>query len=191
MNYYGFIYITKNHINGKKYIGQRVYNGRWKYYLGSGKLLKKAIKAYGSENFSRTIIYEAIDLADLNRAEKHYIEFYNAVSDPNWYNLTDGGKGSITRGFAGKKHTLETRERMRQSQLGHPVSDRTRKAVSLNGKKSSKDPIARAKQAASISGAKHFRAKSITIDGIEYPTYSAAMKAGYTYKHIISLRSTL
>ena len=48
---YGFIYITTNHINGKKYIGQRKYDkqGKWKEYLGSGVVLSKAIKKYGIE----------------------------------------------------------------------------------------------------------------------------------------------
>lgn len=57
---YGFIYITTNHINGKKYIGQKNYdkNGRWKEYLGSGIILKQAIQKYGVDNFSKEIIEE-------------------------------------------------------------------------------------------------------------------------------------
>lgn len=41
-NFYGFIYITTNLINGKKYIGQK--KGYNDTYLGSGKILKLAIK---------------------------------------------------------------------------------------------------------------------------------------------------
>lgn len=44
-NFYGFIYITTNLINGKKYIGQK--KGYNDTYLGSGKILKLAIKKYG------------------------------------------------------------------------------------------------------------------------------------------------
>ena len=56
--YYGFIYITTNNINGKKYIGQKKYDkeGKWKTYLGSGIILNRAIKKYGAENFSKEII---------------------------------------------------------------------------------------------------------------------------------------
>ena len=49
-NPYGFIYITTNMVNGKRYIGQKKFCDGWKTYLGSGKLLKEAIKKYGKEN---------------------------------------------------------------------------------------------------------------------------------------------
>ena len=49
---YGFIYITTNNLDGKKYIGQKSYSmPNWKRYLGSGIYLKRAIKKYGRENF--------------------------------------------------------------------------------------------------------------------------------------------
>ena len=43
---YGFIYITTNLINGKRYIGQKKYDkeGTWKNYLGSGTYLKRALE---------------------------------------------------------------------------------------------------------------------------------------------------
>lgn len=39
-DYYGFIYITTNNVNGKKYIGQKKYYGNHKTYIGSGIALK-------------------------------------------------------------------------------------------------------------------------------------------------------
>ena len=44
--YYGFVYITKNLINGKLYVGQKSFTPDWKKYLGSGTALKLAIKKF-------------------------------------------------------------------------------------------------------------------------------------------------
>ena len=33
---YGFIYLTTNHFNDKKYIGQKKFDSNWKNYFGSG-----------------------------------------------------------------------------------------------------------------------------------------------------------
>ena len=55
-NPFGFIYITTNWINGKRYIGQRKFSDGWTTYLGSGKRFKQALKKYGRKNFTRLII---------------------------------------------------------------------------------------------------------------------------------------
>jgi len=89
---YGFIYLTTNKVNGKKYIGMCKNTHREKY-IGSGKLLKQAIKKYGKENFDRNILQECETLAELSECEVYWINFYNAVEDNNFYNLTPGGFG--------------------------------------------------------------------------------------------------
>lgn len=95
---YGFIYITTNHINGKKYIGQRKYDkqGKWKKYLGSGIILSKAIKKYGIENFSKEIIEDCETKQLLNLREKYWIDYYNAADSDNFYNIANGGDGGNT-----------------------------------------------------------------------------------------------
>ena len=80
---YGFIYITTNHINGKKYIGQRKYGKDIGTYLGSGILLNKAIIKYGRENFSKEIIDSANTLEELNELEIYYIKLYTKMSHEN------------------------------------------------------------------------------------------------------------
>ena len=60
-SYYGFIYMTTNNINGKKYIGQKTYKGNYVKYLGSGVLLNRAIDKYGfDEVFGHTETYKII-----------------------------------------------------------------------------------------------------------------------------------
>lgn len=103
---YGFIYITTNNINGKRYIGQRKYDkqGKWKEYLGSGINITRAIKKYGSENFSKEIIEECKSKKELNEKEIFWIEFYNAVESNEFYNIARGGDGGVT--VKGEKHHL-------------------------------------------------------------------------------------
>lgn len=66
---YGFIYITTNLIDGKRYIGQKKFDSYWKSYLGSGKHLREAVKKYGKENFSRNIVAIAYSKEELDDAE--------------------------------------------------------------------------------------------------------------------------
>ena len=95
---YGFIYITTNHINGKKYIGQKKYDkyDHWRTYLGSGILLSRAINKYGRENFSKEIIEECETRDKLNAREKYWISYYDAVNSDEFYNIASGGDGGRT-----------------------------------------------------------------------------------------------
>jgi len=100
---YGFIYETTNLINGKKYIGKKQYIKGWENYLGSGVLLKEAIKKHGIENFKRLILCECKTESELNNKEKFYIQLYNANNNPMYYNLAEGGTGGKTT-ENGQKH---------------------------------------------------------------------------------------
>ena len=95
-SYYGFIYMTTNNVNGKKYIGQKTYKGNYVKYLGSGVLLNRAIDKYGSENFSKIILKNCKTKEELDECEIKYIEKYNATEDKNFYNIAKGGDGGNT-----------------------------------------------------------------------------------------------
>lgn len=124
---FGFIYITVNLVNGKKYLGFCNYNKKiWKTYLGSGKALKRAIRKYGKANFSREIIFEAATKEELSKKEIELIKLYNCVDDPNWYNLAEGGY--TTRGFSGKKHSAETRIKMSQNHK-QPLTEDSKRRI--------------------------------------------------------------
>jgi len=88
------IYLTTNLLNGRKYIGMS--NGKNKDYVGSGILIKKAIKKYGRSNFSKTILLECDSEEMMKEAEQFFIEEADAVSSPDYYNLHGGGRGGST-----------------------------------------------------------------------------------------------
>ena len=119
-NMYGFIYITTDHTNGKKYIGQRKYDdkGKWKSYLGSGVRLNNEINSHGRENFTKEIIDEAESIEKLNELEIYYINLYDAVKSPMFYNIASGGMSA--NNFAGKseEEIIGIRKKQSLSMIG-------------------------------------------------------------------------
>lgn len=93
---YGYVYITTNLVNNKKYIGQHTSEKFDSKYHGSGVILLKAIKKYGVENFSTEILTRCDNRKELDKQEIYYIDKYNAVEDKNYYNTSFGGIGRNT-----------------------------------------------------------------------------------------------
>lgn len=86
------IYLTTNKINGKTYVGQHKYKKLYDGYIGSGTLLRRAIKKYGKENFE--IEYLETDLTE--DEIDWYEQWYINVLNPD-YNLKEGGQGARYR----------------------------------------------------------------------------------------------
>jgi group I intron endonuclease len=93
MNYY--VYETTNLINGKKYIGKRSCkcNIEKDKYIGSGTVLKAAIKKYGKENFKKEILQICENEEMAYEWEKVYIEQVKAYKNNKYYNISTGGDG--------------------------------------------------------------------------------------------------
>ena len=85
------IYITENKVNGKKYIGMSSRDDET--YYGSGALIKSAIKKYGKENFTKTVLEQCETFTQMCEAEARWIEEMDAVESPDFYNLNTGGLG--------------------------------------------------------------------------------------------------
>lgn len=90
-----YIYKTINNINKKYYIGQRCYHGDnilQDDYLGSGTLLRRAIKKYGKKNFEKQILQICKTKSELDIIEKEIIN-EKIINDENSYNIALGGTG--------------------------------------------------------------------------------------------------
>lgn len=115
----GTIYVLKNKINGKCYVGQTIqlFKYRFRVHQTSHSLIGKALRKYGSENFEK-ILMENISEEQLDDLERDYIQKYNCIC-PNGYNLTYGGEGGrrseeakriISESCKGKKKRIRTAE---------------------------------------------------------------------------------
>ena len=79
-------------INNKFYVGKDKYNNP--HYLGSGKILKEAIKKYGKENFIKEVLEVCKSIEEVNERETFWIKELNAINFG--YNIALGGEGGDT-----------------------------------------------------------------------------------------------
>jgi group I intron endonuclease len=87
------IYKTTNLANGRFYIGKDKFNNP--DYLGSGKILKNAIKHYGKDNFKKEILEHCETYEQMSEREIFWINELGSFY-PNGYNIATGGEGGDT-----------------------------------------------------------------------------------------------
>ena len=151
---YYIIYETTNLINKKIYVGAHQTEKLEDGYLGSGLLIKKAIKKHGKENFKRKILFFLNTDKEMFEKEAEIVneEF---IERENTYNLNNGGSGPLnytrenisksnkgrTSPMKGKHHSKETKEKLRKINLGNRHSKETKEKISKSklGKHHSKE----------------------------------------------------
>ena len=111
------IYLHRNKINNKCYVGQTCQKPQDRWQNGNGykeqSYFYRAIVKYGWNNFEHIILETNISESKVNEREIYWIKFYNSVV-PNGYNLTFGGnayhicskESSKRRSDASKKRWL-------------------------------------------------------------------------------------
>lgn len=87
-----YLYQITNNVNGKIYVGVHKAKSMDDGYMGSGKVIKSAIKKHGLENFTKVI------LETFENAEAMYAREKEVVNDEfllreDVYNLRRGGSG--------------------------------------------------------------------------------------------------
>lgn len=134
-----YIYRITNKINGKTYIGQHKYKKLNDDYMGSGKLIRRAQKKYGMENFEKEILYSRIQHKETaDDMERFAIAKERALGKAE-YNIADGGNGGnlgeevnkkISETQKGRHPSAETIRKRSEALKGHKVSEETRKKIS-------------------------------------------------------------
>ena len=138
------IYKTTNLINGKFYIGQDSKNNS--EYLGSGKLLNRAINKYGIKNFKKETLEVCKNKKHLNEREIYWIEKTEAKK--YGYNIADGGHGGntyneeiskrISKQFKNRKLSPETIQKIKDTKAKNPdkykMSEENKKKMSQRHK---------------------------------------------------------
>ena len=116
------VYKITNKINNKIYVGYHQTHDLDDGYMGSGKLIKRAIEKYGIESFEKEIL-EVFDTKEEAESYEEKIVNKDFVLREDTYNIAIGGNVRIFPGennpFYGKKHSKETLENLSKSQSGH------------------------------------------------------------------------
>lgn len=86
------IYKTTNLINGKIYVGLHSTDNIDDGYLGSGWVLKSAIKKYDRENFKREVLLVLSNREEAREVESLLVD-KEFASRQDTYNLQEGGMG--------------------------------------------------------------------------------------------------
>lgn len=92
MKYY--LYKITNLVNERIYVGVHKTTNENDGYMGSGKILKAAIRKYGIENFKKDVL-EEFDTAAAMFAREAEIVNQAFVDRPDVYNIKCGGQGGF------------------------------------------------------------------------------------------------
>ena len=173
---YGYVYMTTNLVDGKKYIGQHKSTKFNPNYKGSGKYLKFAVDKYGAENFKVELLEWCETKEKLDQQEAYYIEFYDAVNSKDFYNLVPGGFGNNRSGVRYMNNGVEYRRVPIEE-----IDDYLAKGFVFGGRKPSREVVER--RANSNRGQKRTlqTCKNISIG-------TTGKKRDQAYKDLVSAR---
>lgn len=146
------VYMHRNKINGKVYIGitSQKPSVRWNNGLGyKGTYFANAINKYGWENFEHIILFSNLPKEDACQKEIELTKVYQSTNDNFGYNIATGGeincgyhlsdetKNKLSEINKGEKHpqyrkprSAETKRKISKARKGIKFSDEHKKKLS-------------------------------------------------------------
>lgn len=177
MDKYGYIYITTNLINNKRYIGQHKSDKFDPDYKGSGIYLKNAFNKYGWNNFIVELLEWCYSREELDNKEVHYIKLYDAANSKEFYNESIGGQS--WNGINSTKSIIQKRNRIKSNKYGNPMGQCHSKLAIEKSK------ITRTKIYGNIMGACH------TPDARKLNLMSMSLKFEYDNKIFVGYENLI
>jgi len=166
---HGCVYLIRNKINGKKYIGQTIQKNpslRWryhiKYYPKNPSLIQKAIRKYGVDNFDFEVLVYCSEQQSLNQLEDFFIEKYDALA-PKGYTclgskdrtnvVSDQMRKKVSDANKGRPSWIKGKKMPESAVLNMRIAAKTRDWSYLKGRKLSESHKAKCRIA--MLGKKH------------------------------------
>jgi len=175
------MFVTCLHINGKNYIGftSRNPQERWIEHQQSSRkyAIHYALKKYGVENFSFTVIFQSKDRSIVGDMETHFINEYQSYA-PTGYNLTLGGDGGRSR-VVGEDERKQISARFKGVKKS-PESIELRRLKLIGVKRGPASDIRKNKISAALTGFNRTGFAYVTPQGTFMTTTSAATVIGCT-----------
>ena len=134
------VYMHKNKINGKVYIGITKTKPKYRWNNGKGynnQYFKKAINKYGWNNFEHIILFEKLTQKEAEEKEIKLINHYNSTQKDFGYNISKGGmvnNGVVCKEETKKKISIANKG-IKNGMYGKQHSEKIRQKISESSKK--------------------------------------------------------
>lgn len=150
--------------NGKVYIGITFRDVKKRWGNGNNyknnRYIDNAIKKYGWDNIKHEVLFDGLSKEDAEKKEIELIQHYKSNNQEYGYNITNGGKHI-------GMFSLQTKEKMRQAQLGKKMSNETKNKIRVaeQGKKLSLETIEKIKATKKKNGVSQLVKEKSSING--------------------------
>lgn len=133
------VYRITNVVNGKHYTGAHKTTDKDDGYFGSSKILKRAVKKYGLENFKKVFLCECTNSEEMFAKEKELV-----VLGTDSYNLRRGGDGGwdqVNSGAFNPKHRDQHLEHLKRINDSMTSEERRARRIGTKAAQQTRDKM--------------------------------------------------